>query len=669
MKFLKSILSFSITLVMIFNFSPSRANNPVYEQRRIDYVNNALLNFNNNAITLQAYMGVPVDSARLQDILAAVPTRANVDFDLVQLVRILFLSTGQYDTTILPVIDTLPYWMNKGDLMHGYWSENHMIQWISSDWLLHEKYGKPIDASLDNRLRHYLQLKVDYGFYEFFSSTYAPYCLAGLLNLADFAQDTEIKTLATLAAQRLLKDILKLTNDKGVFFPVAGRNYYGRYETPYGQNHNHLIYLLTGFGQVPTGTSHIGGFLASSTLPVDSIIDSWTTDLDMTYHIGHTLDTGFILNSTQTPVDKTVFQWSSGAYFHPDVAAQTAQFLGDSNLWQHIDFSVFSQFSGFSIPTIVSLSNSLSVASKSTLICGQDLVLYKHNSLTLSSIKDFWKGKVGYQQFPCVANVGTTAVFTASGVVDSVWENRNPKNANDNLPYVGQNKNVALIMYRPEFRSFLLPFQNPEVALHFKTQDFDEVRNDSLWLLGRQDERYVAVRRHCLDSINGVPGCLMNNGQTWVIILGDSSMYNDFNSFQNKISISQFQERWYLDTVAQPNQWVYYSKIVFDTTTVEYAWGVDSIAPTAIENLKRNGDLNIYPNPSNGVVNIDLSAFINQPVSIHVTNILGQNIYAEKSVLQNGIKALQTTLWAQGVYFISIETAQGKFVQQFIRQE
>src|SRR6202008_490996 len=97
------------------------------------------------------------------------------------------------------------------------------------------------------------------------------------------------------AAQHLLTDLLRLTNDKGVYFPVAGRNYPGKYETAYGQNHNNLIYLLTGMGPVPGGASAAGPFLASSTLPVDTIINSWVAVLDTFYHIGHTLDTGFIL--------------------------------------------------------------------------------------------------------------------------------------------------------------------------------------------------------------------------------------------------------------------------------------------------------------------------------------------------------------------------------------
>ncbi|MGL1549022.1 hypothetical protein ACSTJL_23695, partial [Vibrio parahaemolyticus] len=71
---------------------------------------------------------------------------------------------------------------------------------MSSDWLMHERYGRRVDPSLHNRLQHYLELKVKYGYYEFFSSVYGPYCLSGILNLVDFAQDPVIKDLAIKAA-------------------------------------------------------------------------------------------------------------------------------------------------------------------------------------------------------------------------------------------------------------------------------------------------------------------------------------------------------------------------------------------------------------------------------------------------------------------------------------
>lgn len=643
-------------------------NNAAYVQRQTDYRATSLTNFDGDAITIQAYEGLPVDTNVLNSLLANLPNKGTADFDVVKLVRVLMLSNGQYDSKILPVLQALPFWVNKGDTLRGYWSENHMIQWMSSDWLLREKYNWGVDTSLHNRLRHYLKMKVQYGFYEFYSSVYAPYSFSGIVNLADFAQDTEIKQLATEAGQRLLKDLLLFTNDQGVYYPVAGRNYYGKYETPYGQNHNNLIWMLTGMGEVPSNASHAGGFLATSSLLIDTVVSSWTAQLDTTFHHGHTIDTGLIIHSVLPKPDRTMMMWSSGGYFHPIMAQETAQLLTDSVMWQHIDFTDFAGFSSLPIPTIVSLSNSLSVASKSTVNSQCDVTLFKHNSIALASLEDFWPGKLGYQQIPVVANVGRTAVLTASGQVILPWSNRNENNDNEHLPYVKQNKNVALIMYRPEYKPEILPYNNDEVALFFQEGDYDELRTDSLWLLGRQDENYVAVRRHCIGQINTEDGCYMDGGQTWVIMVGDSGMYGNFNNFESLIQQSQFETKWYIDTAN--SEYVYYSKIVVAGKTVEHAWGRDTVIETGIQNISfAPQQLQVYPNPTSGLVKVDLSAFQNTDVQLKVMNALGAEVYTEKlHVYSNSLKDIQLLDLPAGVYTISAQNGSQRYISLLVKE-
>ncbi len=655
------------SFIFLFSFHYVYSNNPVYEQRRTDYVNTALTNFSPDALTLQAYAGVPLDTNVLNAMLANVTSGETSDFTIVKLIRILFFTNGTYDNKILPVLNHVPFWLTKSDTIRNYWSENHMIMWMSSDWLLHEKYGKPIDANLDARLRHYLRLKLQYGFYEFFSSVYSPYSLSGLLNLADFAQDVEIKTLAAQASQRLLKNILMLTNDKGVFFPTAGRNYYGKYKIPYAQNHNNLIYLLTGMGAQPLQASHAGGFLASSSLSVDTVIFSWSPSIDTLFYNGHSLDTGFSINASMSPLDKVIFQWSSGAYFHPDVVLETVQLLRDSNLWHHTDFTLLRPLSIIAPEDFPATSESLSCISKSSVICGEEVAIYKQNSVTLSSVQDFWKGKVGFQQFPCVANVGTTAVMTASGEVKYDWESRSDNNANEHLPYVKQKKNMALLMYRPEPTPPLLGFTHKQVALFWKNSDFDEVLADSLWLLGRQENSYVAVRRSCIGEIDSVIACETGGGQTWVIIVGDSSLYGSFNNFQNVVHQSRFEERWYYDSLTSES--VYYSKISIDTITIEYAWGVDTSSLTGIEKAKENlNDFRISPNPTKDYITVELTPFLNQDIKLTVTNVLGQQLYKKefKSSLEESV-FLDLKNLSDDLYLISIETPTERFVKKIVK--
>ena len=636
---------------------------PGFETRRTAYINNSLNSSNTDAITVQAYSNVPVNQQALSSILSSIATRSTVDFDIVKLIRVLCLSNGEYDSLILPVLRPIPFWLEKNESLREYWSENHMIMWMSSDWLLHEKYGKVIDSTLEKRLRHYLKLKNQYGFYEFFSSTYAPYTLSGLLNLADFARDAEIKNLAAQAAIKVLKDILLMTNDKGVFFPIAGRNYPGKYETAYGQNHNHLIYLLKGIGEIPQGISHAGGFLASTTVNIDDAINSWTATNNSTFTRGHTLLDGINnINNTMYFKDKVIFQWSSGAYFHPDVAISTFQLLKDLNLWGHFQFDDFRPFSILPTELAPGVAEIASVISKSSGLYNPTISVFKNKSVVLSSIQDFWKGKVGYQQFPVVVNSGTSAVYTLSGKMGIDWEDRPDKNANSHLPYVKQADNLALVMYRPEKGLALFGYTGEKlnVAMHWKTTAFDEIREQGNWILGREGNSYVAVRRFCVDQQNGIPVCDNPDGQTWIYMVGNSDMYGSFDAFEQKILQSQYESRWYFNLPTL--QWVYYSKIVIDGKTLEYAWNGDILSgPTRTTSIKKflnTTSFALYPNPAKEVLNIDLSA-LKKPARIRLFSTLGQEMYTEDNILPNSLKTINTSEWSRGMYYIELETEDG----------
>lgn len=136
--------------------SLSIANDIVYTQRQQAYMDIALANINSDVMSIQAYKGVPVNATILNTTLNNVATNTTADFDIVKLIRVLEFSHGEYDSLILPVLRPLPFWLERNETNREYWSENHMIMWMSSDWLLHEKYGKVIDSTLERRLRHYL---------------------------------------------------------------------------------------------------------------------------------------------------------------------------------------------------------------------------------------------------------------------------------------------------------------------------------------------------------------------------------------------------------------------------------------------------------------------------------------------------------------------------------
>ncbi len=635
-----------------------------YELRKQQYIDSALANPNASSITIEAFSGQTVTQSELDTIYAVMETKSTIDFEIVKLVRVMFLGDGVYDTQMIPHLNSVPYWINNNDTLRGYWSENHMIMWMSSDWLIHERTGRPIDNSLEQRLRHYLNLKINYGYYEFYSSTYTTYCLSGLLNLADFAEDAEIRSLATEAARRLLSELLLVTNDQGVFFPAAGRNYTSKYEDPYRHNHSGLIYMLTGFGEVPDNASHSGGFLATSEIDFSDIGEAWVSELDTIVSLGHSLEEGMVINENMTDVDRVVFQWSSGAYFHPEVVYETVQLLEDSNMWNQVDFALLQPLAGFPLESYPGIAEGLSEISMSSGIFGQDVAVFKSGRVTLASIRDYWKGKVGFQQWPVVANAGVSSVYTASGHVDEDWNDRNRNNANEHLPYVEQRSNVALVMYRPEDVNAILPFDNKEVALHWPDTTFDEVVEDGMWLIGRQADGYVAARRSCLGEINGHRACPTDAGQTWVIVVGNEAMYGSFSAFQNLVSQSQYLEEW---PVTPNGDSTYHASIGFDTIFIEHFW--DPLEYVGIEEAATSDEeFQIWPNPSLGSVTINVTRTAASNPKLSIVNSLGQVMFEETfGALQRKV-VVDTDGWTSGLYAVSVQSGNTGTTQRLIKQ-
>jgi len=310
----------------------------------------------------------------------------------------------------------------------------------------------------------------------------------------------------------------------------------------------------------------------------------------------------------------------------------------------------------------LNLSFSMYTSGSSQQLYSDTIAVFKHNSITLSSVRDYWPGYWGYQQYPCVANIATTSVYTASGIADSIRDNRSHNNENDDLPYVKQVKNVALEMYRPLPKSTVVTQSNPTVSLHWRNADYSEVRNDNLWLVGRVKNNYVGVRRSCAEMINGVWGCEKTPGSSWVIIVGDSLMYGSFNNFQAIIDSSRFTERWYCDSVAQQSD--YFAQIIIDGDTVNHVWGVDILA-TGINEVSslNNAGLIVYPNPASTSLNI---AFDDAPATgvIEVYDIIGELVF------QSGINSKTMTIsinhWREGMYAVRVSSDSGTLSKCFL---
>lgn len=435
-----------------------------------------------------------------------------------------------------------------------------MLLWLSTTHLLRDRItlrsNDDAVINVDSRLRHYLNLKIEYGYYEFFSSQYMPVTLGGLLNLVDYCSDEEIVDLAKQATTRLVQDHLRFTNAAGYFYPVAGRNKVHQYDEPFP----FLSYLLTGKGPSLLDkelwrTDYWMLYPVTSSFDFDEVVaNSWDQEIDSEFTVGHPIEEHATVHADLSRLDRTMFQISAGAVVQPEVILDTLYlatevpapslvagggFLIDIGLW-FID-----RIPSFLITFIASL---IPGQTKGTHFYAT-YHLYKHYDTMLTSLQDYYVGYRGFEQIPWMATVHDIPVFTQSGVDGDCIINTG-QIANTHLPRVQQDSNVALITYKPAFE-VRAPFRllgwalgfSMRVILYFPVDRFDEVIERENWVIGRRVDSYIAVwrdddKRHTCDEDELIcdeywysNGDLRFKASNWAVVVGDSNTHSSFSNF------------------------------------------------------------------------------------------------------------------------------------------
>jgi len=656
----------SVGMMLLLNYTVQAQS--TFSARKTAYMNAVMQQDNMSAKIFKAYNNVPLTTQEVAVHLEGLEEIKTVDFQITEIIRLLFFTEGQFDNEILGALNEIPFWLpdNKGD-ERQYWSENHMIMWMSASWLLHESYGWEKRDTLEQMLNHYLDLKNTYGYYEFLSPIYARYTMAALLNLADFSKDTSIKIKARNAARKLMRQILQVVNDEGTFFPAAGRAYYSAYDKE--GRLRPTIYLLTGLGDFTDDTEISSVFFATTSINLYVVLNEWKSTRNITINSGHSIDEGKTIHANLERQDRGIFQWSAGGYFHPDLAADFKWNLDYYDLWTHEAFSDYAQYQSLPSAGFVAAAETAAAISRSSYIGESEVKVYKNRGVVLTSIQDHWKGRKGYQQWPWVATVGKEAVFTRSGTPAP-----SSTTSNTTLPYVEQVDNVALIMYRADKDLSLFTSDSYDVALHWQEEDFDEVVRFDNWIVARQGTSYVAVRKHCNQTINGYDACDDQDGQTWAVVVGNSSTHGSFDDFEEVIRDSSYAERWIYNWLN--GGYTYHGEINVDGKRIYHRWaqGVfykEDLEETALVKELVEGDLEgvtLYPSPANTYFNITTNADFGTVNKITAVNYLGQLIYKDTFEQENDTIRIACDNWEPGVYFLVLESDKGTKTLKLIKE-
>jgi Secretion system C-terminal sorting domain len=91
------------------------------------------------------------------------------------------------------------------------------------------------------------------------------------------------------------------------------------------------------------------------------------------------------------------------------------------------------------------------------------------------------------------------------------------------------------------------------------------------------------------------------------------------------------------------------------------------VCPTEVKDLELSSSLFVYPNPTNGQINISINSSVENLQSLSVINLLGQEVIAVKGQNQD-YYSLNLSGMAKGIYIIKFNFASGSLTRKVILQ-
>ena len=94
-----------------------------------------------------------------------------------------------------------------------------------------------------------------------------------------------------------------------------------------------------------------------------------------------------------------------------------------------------------------------------------------------------------------------------------------------------------------------------------------------------------------------------------------------------------------------------------------YSVTVGTITEIAEEKMKL--EVHVYPNPSSGVININLLPIKSDNPKVYILDVLGKIVDTRTNII-NDVLAVDATSYEKGIYFVKIESNKGTVVKKII---
>ena len=162
-------------------------------------------------------------------------------------------------------------------------------------------------------------------------------------------------------------------------------------------------------------------------------------------------------------------------------------------------------------------------------------------------------------------------------------------------------------------------------------------------------------------NITGIPGGqIVSNGLNIEInVTGGSGPYlYNWNIGSTAQFITPQSNGWYWCVVTDANG------CISDTSFFEVNFLPNSINLTGVNNL------NIYPNPTEGIVHVNFSVDNIQNIKLQIVNSIGEIVYIEylDSFMGGFVKTIDLSKYSKGVYILQIKSNKGNLSKKITLQ-
>jgi hypothetical protein len=176
------------------------------------------------------------------------------------------------------------------------------------------------------------------------------------------------------------------------------------------------------------------------------------------------------------------------------------------------------------------------------------------------------------------------------------------------------------------------------------------------------------------------PNSASTNSKIWITISGQNTNFTSSSSIsltQGTIPISIMQTTYVNSTTLKAklniskSQSKGYYNVNVDDLTLQNGFKVGSSSGKTSDivnvNVSLDEEIKIYPNPANGVINIQIDNGSQLPISVEIMNVVGELI--SKSDITSDISTINLNEYTEGIYFLRFNFFDKNVIQKIILEK